>query len=48
MRAIIELMRWIGLRIGDGLMCTKSRIHGNRFDLTTQKGKTALTVIIPE
>ena len=48
MRAIIELMRWTGLRIGDALMCAKSRIHGNRFNLTTQKGKTALTVIIPD
>jgi len=48
MRAIIELMRWTGLRIGDALMCAKFRIHGNRFNLTTQKGKTALTVIIPD
>jgi integrase/recombinase XerD len=48
MRAIIELMRWTGLRIGDALMCARSRIYGNRFNLTTQKGKTALTVIIPD
>jgi integrase len=48
MRAIIELMRWTGLRISDALMCAKSRIYGNRFSLTTQKGKTALTVIIPD
>ncbi|WP_158941695.1 hypothetical protein, partial [Granulicella sp. S190] len=47
MRAIIELMRWTGLRIGDALMCAKSRIQGNRFSLTTQKGKSALTVLIP-
>lgn len=48
MRAINELMRWTGLRIGDGLMCAKSRIQGNRFSLTTQKGKSALTVLIPD
>jgi hypothetical protein len=48
MRTIIELMRWTGLRIGDALMCARSRIHGNRFSLTTQKGKTPLTVIIPD
>ncbi|MDQ1451870.1 MAG: integrase/recombinase XerD [Acidobacteriaceae bacterium] len=29
-------------------MCAKSRLNGNRFSLTTQKGKTALTVIIPD
>jgi site-specific recombinase XerD len=48
MRAIIELMRWTGLRIGDALMCAKSRIQGNRFSLTTQNGKSALTVLIPD
>jgi hypothetical protein len=48
MRAIIELMRWTGLRIGDALLCARSRIHGNRFNLTTQKGKTVLTMIIPD
>lgn len=29
-------------------MCAKSRIHGNRFSLPTQKGKTALKVVIPD
>jgi len=48
MRTIIELMRWTGLRIGDALMCAKSRIQGNRFSLTTQKSKSALTVLIPD
>ena len=37
MRAIVELMRWTGLRIGDALMCGKSRIQGNRLSLTNQK-----------
>jgi hypothetical protein len=48
MRAIIELMRWTDLRIGDALMCAKSRIQGSRFSLTTQKGRSALTVLIPD
>jgi integrase len=48
MRAIIELMRWTGLRIGDALMCAKSRIQENRFILTTQKGRSASTVLIPD
>jgi site-specific recombinase XerC len=47
-RAIFELMRWTGLRIGDALMCAKSRIQGNRFSLTTQKGRSPLTVLIPD
>ena len=29
-------------------MCAKSRIQGNRFSLTTQKGRSALTVLIPD
>jgi hypothetical protein len=48
MRAIIELMRWTGLRIGDAVMCAKSRINGNLFSLKTQKNKSTLTVIIPD
>lgn len=48
MRAIIELMRWTGLRIGDALMCANARIQGNCFSLTTQKGRSALTVLIPD
>jgi integrase len=41
-------MRWTGFRIGDALMCAKSRIQGNRFSITTQKGKSALTVLSPD
>ena len=48
MRAIIELMRWTGLRIGDALLCAKSRIVGNKFTLRTRKGGTPLTVILPD
>jgi integrase/recombinase XerD len=48
LRAIIELMRWTGLRIGDALLCARSRIVGNKFTLLTRKGGTALTVILPD
>ena len=48
MRAIIELMRWTGLRFGDALLCAKSRIVGNKFTLRTRKGGTPLTVILPD
>ena len=48
LRAIIELMRWTGLRIGDALLCARARILGNRFNLRTQKGKVPLTVIMPD
>jgi integrase len=48
LRAIIELMRWTGLRIGDALLCARSRIVGNKFALRTRKGGTALTVILPD
>ena len=48
LRAIIELMRWTGLRIGDALLCAKARIIGNRFTLRTTKGKVPLTVILPD
>ena len=48
LRAIIELMRWTGLRIGDALLCARSRIVGNKFTLRTRKGGTALTVILPD
>ncbi|WP_130420051.1 hypothetical protein [Edaphobacter modestus] len=37
LRAIIELMRWTGLRIGDALLCSRSRIVGNKFTLRTRK-----------
>jgi integrase/recombinase XerD len=48
LRAIIELMRWTGLRIGDALLCERSRIVGNRFTLCTRKTGTNLTVILPD
>ena len=48
LRAIIELMRWTGLRIGDALLCARSRIVGNKFTLRTRKGGAALTVILPD
>jgi integrase/recombinase XerD len=48
LRAIIELMRWTGLRIGDALLCERSRIVGNRFTLCTKKTGADLTVILPD
>jgi hypothetical protein len=38
----------VGKSIGDALMFAKSRIQGHRFSLTTQKGRSALTVLIPD
>ena len=48
LRALIELMRWSGLRISDALMAAKNRIVGNRFTLRTVKNGTKLTVILPD
>lgn len=48
LRALIELMRWSGLRISDALMVAKARIIGNRFALRTVKNGTKLTVILPD
>jgi integrase/recombinase XerD len=48
LRALIELMRWSGLRISDALMVAKDRITGNRFTLRTVKNGTKLTVILPD
>ena len=48
LRAIIELMRWTGLRIGDALLCARSRIVSNKFTLRTRKAGTKLTVILPD
>jgi integrase/recombinase XerD len=48
LRALIELMRWSGLRISDALTVAKNRIIGNRFTLRTVKNGTKLTVILPD
>jgi len=48
LRAIIELMRWTGLRIGDALLCARSRITGNKFRLRTRKSGAPLTVVLPD
>jgi integrase/recombinase XerD len=48
LRALIELMRWSGLRISDALTVAKNRIVGNRFTLRTVKNGTKLTVVIPD
>lgn len=48
LRALIELMRWSGLRISDALVVAKERIAGNRFTLRTVKNGTKLTVILPD
>ena len=48
LRALVELMRWSGLRISDALTVAKNRIIGNRFTLRTVKNGTKLTVILPD
>jgi site-specific recombinase XerD len=51
LRAVIELMRWSGLRIGDALKFPKSALVGNRLTVTIQKSqrkKKTHTVIIPD
>jgi site-specific recombinase XerD len=37
LRALIELMRWSGLRVGDALMCPRSRVEGNHLFLRKMK-----------
>lgn len=37
LRALIELMRWSGLRLGDALKCPRSRLSGNRLFLRKMK-----------
>jgi integrase/recombinase XerD len=37
LRALIELMRWSGLRVGDALMCPRTRLEGNRLFLRKMK-----------
>jgi site-specific recombinase XerD len=48
LRAIIKLMRWSGLRLGDALLCARKRIVGNRYSLRTKKKGVALTPILPD
>lgn len=48
LRALIELLRWSGLRISDALMVARDRIIGNRFTLRTVKNGKKLTVILPD
>jgi len=37
LRALIELMRWSGLRIGDALSCPRTNLKGNRLFLREMK-----------
>jgi site-specific recombinase XerD len=51
LRALIELMRWSGLRIGDALRFPRSALRGNRLTVTIQKSgrkKKQHTVIVPD
>jgi integrase/recombinase XerD len=49
LRALIELMRWSGLRISDALQAPRAALQGNKLDIKkiTKTGK-ALTVIVPD
>ncbi len=49
LRALIELMRWSGLRLGDSLMCPRSRLDGNRLFLRkTKKTGEPIYAILPD
>jgi len=48
LRALMQLMRWSGLRISDAAIVAKNRIVANRFTLRTVKNGTKLTVILPD
>jgi integrase/recombinase XerD len=48
LRALIELMRWSGLRLGDALKCPKSRIDGNHLFLRrTKKTNEPIYALLP-
>lgn len=46
LRAIIELMRWSGLRIGDALLCKRSQIIGHRYGLRMKKTGERLGLVL--
>jgi len=48
LRAIMELMRWSGLRVGDALLCKRSQITGNRYGLRVKKSGARLGLILPD
>ena len=49
LRAIIELMRWSGLRIGDALKVRRADFKGNRLTIKkSQKTKKPHAVIVPD
>lgn len=49
LRAIIELMRWSGLRIGDALKVKRTDFRGNRLTVKkSQKTKKPHAVIVPD
>jgi site-specific recombinase XerD len=48
LRAIFQVQRWTGLRIGDALALPKTALRGNRITLTTQKTKADMECILPD
>lgn len=47
-RAIFQLQRWLGVRLVDALMLSRSGVQGNRIILTTQKTGDAIDRIVPD
>jgi integrase len=48
LRGLVLLLRYSGMRIGDGVSLTAERIEGNRLFLYTQKTGVAVNTILPE
>jgi len=46
--ALVNLMRWSGLAIGDAMQLTESKLHGNRLFLRREKTNVDVFVPIPE
>ena len=47
MKAMTLLLRYSGIRLGDGVALRKSRLNGNRLFLYTQKTGTPVHVVLP-
>lgn len=47
-RAIFQLQRWLGVRLVDALMLSRSGVRGNRILLKTQKTGAVIDRIVPD
>ena len=48
LRALVLLLRYAGLRIGDAVKLTTDRINGNKLFLYTQKSGVAVFTVLPD